>query len=257
MMRGLSTCVIQQVNCYAMVKKHLQKKEKKMQLGPLDIVYEPVLDESLIKCFFTNNLHLAFRSYIGKKVKGEYKLQDPTTRQCHYCKNCFVGSRNEFAKHVKRCSSIEGIIYSFDNNKIISFQDNFGHLGDVPFTVYFDFETTIGDNIFQDPKMFVISYCQIYVFHPALNLDKIVIFRSFQQSAEEIYKLNHFWQEHILCLNRVTFNQLKDAATSVLAREKSTSLSELFSVEVKFTTNNLNKWFKHTIKSKFLELNVI
>ena len=124
-------------------------------------------------------------------------------------------------------------------------------MGDVPFTVYFDFETTIEDNVFQDPKMFVISYCQIYVFHPALNLDKIVIFRSFQQSPEEIYDLNHFWQGHIPYLDRIIFNQLKDASASVLAREKSTSVPGLFSVELKFAVNTLNKWFKHTIKSKF------
>ena len=67
MIQGLSTCVIQQINGYEIVKKNTFKKGKK-QFEPLDIVYEPVLDESPIKCFFTNDLHLAFRSYIGKKV---------------------------------------------------------------------------------------------------------------------------------------------------------------------------------------------
>ena len=50
---------------------------------------------------------------------------------------------------------------------------------------------------------------------------------------------------------------MKDAATSVLAREKSISLSELFSVKLKFTINMLNKWFKSVFKSIFLELNEI
>ena len=89
--------------------------------------------------------------------------------------------------------------------------------------------------------MLLISYYQIYDFHPALNLDKIVISRSFQQSAEEIYDLNHFRQEQFPYFDRVTFNQLKDAATSVLAREKPASLSQLFSVEVKLTVDILNK----------------
>ena len=62
-------------------------------------------------------------------------------------------------------------------------------MGDLPFVVYSDYETATGDD---DKKMFLISHCQIYSFHPKLNLDKIVIFRSFQQSAEEIYDLNHF-----------------------------------------------------------------
>ena len=84
------------------------------------------------------------------------------------------------AKHNKVCAAKKGIIYTFDNGKIIYFQDNFKFLGQVPFTVYFDFETTTGNAIFLDPKMFVVSYCQIYSFHPSLKLDKIVIFRSFQ-----------------------------------------------------------------------------
>ena len=73
-----------------------------------------------------------------------------------------------------------------------------------------------------------MSYCQIYTFHPSLNLDKIFIFRSFQQSLEEIYDLSHFTQEHIAYFDKVTFNQLKDATTAILAREKSSSLSDFF-----------------------------
>ena len=190
-------------------------------------------------------------------MENKYRLYHPATRQCCYCDNYFASSKNEFSKHIKKCTSVEGITYNFENNKIISFQDNFKYLGDIPFTVYFDFETTTGDNIFQDPKMFVISYCQIIAFHPALNLEKMIIFRSFQQSAEEIYDLSHFRQEHIPFFDKVTFYQFKDAATAVLAREKSTSLSELFSVELKFTVDTLTNWFQQTIKLKFLELDNI
>ena len=132
-------------------------------------------------------------------------------------------------KHNKVCAAKEGIIYTFDNRKLISFQDNFKFLGYVPFTVYFDFETTTDDVVFLDPKMFLVSYYQIYSFHPSLNLDKIVIFRSFQQSPEEIYNLSYFRNEHIPYFDKITFRQLKDAATAVLAHEKSTLLSELFS----------------------------
>ena len=47
--------------------KNTYKKREKKEFEPHDIVHEPVLDESPIKCFFTNDLHLAFRSYIDKK----------------------------------------------------------------------------------------------------------------------------------------------------------------------------------------------
>ena len=105
--------------------------------------------------------------------------------------------------------------------------------------------------------MFIVSYCQIYLFHLSLNLGKIVIFQSFQQTAEEIYDLSHFRQEHIPFFNKTTFYQLKDAAFAVLAREKSTSLAELFSVELKFTIDTLNDWFSRIIKPKFFELDDI
>ena len=102
--------------------------------------------------------------------------------------------------------------------------------------------------------MFVVSYCQIYSFHPSLNLDKIVISRSFQQRAKEIYNLSHFKQDHISLLNKTTFYQLKDTASALLARKKSTSLAELFYVELKFTIDTLNDWFSRIIKPKFFEL---
>ena len=77
-------------------------------------------------------------------------------------------------KHMTVCAGKEGIIYAFENGQIVNFQDNFKFLSDAPFTVYFDFETTTGNSAFSDPKMYVIIYCQIYSFHPSLNLDKII-----------------------------------------------------------------------------------
>ena len=84
-----------------------------------------------------------------------------------------------------------------------------------------------------------------------------IIFKSFLQKEDEIYSLDHFRNECILFFDRVTFQQLKDAATVNLARQKSPFLSELFSSELKFTIDTLNKWFKNVFKSKFLELNEI
>ena len=98
-----------------------------------------------------------FRFLIKKKVEGKHKV----------------------------CAAKEGITYSFDNENITSFQDSYRYQGNLPFTVYFDFETTTGDLIFFNRIMYVVSYCQIYIFHPGLNLDKMVIFRSFQENAGE------------------------------------------------------------------------
>ena len=135
-----------------------------------------------------------------------------------------------------------------------SFQDNFQHMGDLTFIVYFDFETTTGDSVTDDKKMFVVSYCQIYAFHPSLNLEKVVTFRSFQQNFEEVNSLDHFAQDHFCFFDPVTIKQMRDAALSGLAKEKTTPLSETFLVELKFTIDTLIKWFHATFKSRFLEL---
>ena len=105
--------------------------------------------------------------------------------------------------------------------------------------------------------MFAISYCQMSSFYPALNLDKIVIFRSSQQKEEEIYRLEIFSQGHVPYFDHVTFRQWKYAAATVLNREKSTSLAELFAIELKFTTDTLIKWFNDIFKPEFREVSEI
>ena len=174
--RDLSSSVTEKFNGY-----EIRRNKEKEDFCPIDTVYEPVFNRGdLVICYFTDEIHLAFRSYFSKNVKVVEKIVHNTVRQCHYCEKNFVKTKEVIQKRPTICAAKEGIVYTFKNGKIISFQDNFRYLGDVPFTVYFDFETTKFDAVFSDPKMFAVSYCQIYSFHPSLNLDKIVIFRSFQ-----------------------------------------------------------------------------
>ena len=93
----------------------------------------------------------------------------------------------------------------------------------------------------------------IVAFNPSLNFDKMVIFRSFQQSATELYDLSHFGLEHVPFFDQVTIRQLKDAATAVAFREKCTSLAEMLCIELKFTIDSLKLWFKKIIKPRFAE----
>ena len=68
----LSSCVIQKFNRYEILKHQLKDQEKQFH-EPVDIIYEPVNDDSSIACFFTGNLHLPYRYYCSKKVKDSYK----------------------------------------------------------------------------------------------------------------------------------------------------------------------------------------
>ena len=83
-----------------------------------------------------------------------------------------------YKKHIEKCSGQKGIPYSFDNGKIISFQDNFKFLGDFPLKVYVDFEIQL-EMIFWESKIYVISYCQTFSFHPSLAFKKYHGFSKF------------------------------------------------------------------------------
>ena len=121
--RDLPSCVIQKFNEYEVLKPQLKCQEKQFH-KPIDIIFEPVIDNSARACFFTDSLYLAYRSYYLRNVKGEQQVIHPSSRQCYYCNHHFV-SKLVFENHIKRCSNIAGIVYKFKNKKIISFRAQF------------------------------------------------------------------------------------------------------------------------------------
>ena len=48
--------------------------------------------------------------------------------------------------------------------------------GDLPFSIYYDFEITTGGVVFFDKKMCVVSYCIMVAFHPDLKIPILIIF---------------------------------------------------------------------------------
>ena len=94
----------------------------------------------------------------------------------------------------------------------------------------------------------------IFSFNKVLNFDKIVILRSFQQSMNELYDINHFKPEHVPFFDQVILRQLKDAASAVALGEKCMSLAEMFSVELKLTVDTLKAWFNKILKLKFFDV---
>ena len=114
---------------------------------------------------------------------------------------------------------------------MISYEDNFHAKGDVPFVIYFDFETTAPTDNCLDPeqkKMFVISYVMIVAFNPELNLDRIIIQRSF---AHPIEQLTSFTREQITCIDQSLIKMLKDMAFEVSKRRCKNSIGQMFSIE--------------------------
>ena len=148
MTRNLSDFVLEKFNGHEIIRNNLSRKEK-IYFRAIDIVYEPSFDkDKFFMCYFSPNIQLAFKSYISKFDKGKEKVINRTVRQCHSCQNYFAKNHVKMQNHLSICAAKEGMTYSFDNSQIIDYQDNYKYMGDLPFTVYFDFETTTGDPFF-------------------------------------------------------------------------------------------------------------
>ena len=129
---------------------------------------------------------------------------------------------------------------------MISYEDNFHAKGDVPFVIYFDFETTAPTDNCLDPeqkKMFVISYVMIVAFNPELNLDRIIIQRGFAHSVKQLTSLDYFTWEQITCIDQSLIKMLKDMAFEVSKRRCKNSIGQMFSNESALVKRTLLKWF--------------
>ena len=77
------------------------------------------------------------------------------------------------------------MVYNFNNQNLVTFEENLKHKGDLPMVVYLCYETTALTNNCLDPEqkeMFVVSCIMIVAFHPGLKLNQIIIERSFGHS---------------------------------------------------------------------------
>ena len=95
-------------------------------------------------------------------------------------------------KHLSCCSGKAGFTFSFNNGKVIDYKDHFSSLGVVRFSVYYDFETTTGSAVFFDAKMYVVSYFIIVAFYPDLKIQRLVVYRGYDQDQQELQSLTHF-----------------------------------------------------------------
>ena len=124
-------------------------------------------------------------------------------------------TEKKMQEHINCCAGHAGFNFIFDNGKIVNYQDNFKKIGDLPFAIYYDFEmTTTCRVVFFDAKMYLVSYCIIIAFHPDLNLPRLYIYRSYDQSRADLTSLHHFEN-----------------------KKDNRALAEMFNIELKFTVD--------------------
>ena len=228
------------------------EKDCQLDFESVDIVYEPVkrLDE-IIECYFTNEINCAF--IIRYKDSANDKLYSTSGFVCYYCNNYCI-SNKIFEKHLRVCAKKTGVVYSFNNRHLTTFEDNFKLMGDQPFSVNFDLETTCGKDMFvfdlhEDhlTDMYVVSYCFIVCFHKSYSLGKITVLRSFNDSLVDLADLSCAPSEMLELRDNITISQLYSCIQNVAAKKTHHVLIKKFCCELKLVVDICKKW----IKSKF------
>ena len=83
----------------------------------------------------------------------------------------------------------------------------------------------------------------IVAFHPELNLERIMIYRSFVHSLDQLTTLSYLTREQITYIELHLINMLRDAAFKVTKRKCKNILGQMFSVECALVKKTLLKWF--------------
>ena len=193
-------------------------KSRKKNLQPLDIVYEPTKNVGEpIQCYFAPKIYLAFSTY---HTRGNRTNRTYTAKQCPYCQNVFLKNEERIATHVKCCAGQAGYSLVFDQS-VVNYEENFNKIADVPFSVYYDFETTTGSAIYTDAKIYVVSYCMIVAFHAELKMLLLVIYWASDQSLPELRSLDYLNQVknnflYIAITTKKNKQQFEDCALSTI-----------------------------------------
>ena len=133
---------------------------------------------------------------------------------------------------------------------VVTFEENLKYIGDLPFSVYADFETNAptADHLSPDNKeMFAVSYSLLFAWHPKLNLPRHMIVRGYNHSLEELSDMTYLTAEQLALRNQTTTHQLQDCLVNVHAKRRKNALAEMFNIELKFACDILMPWFREKI----------
>ena len=140
------------------------------------------------------------------------KIRHRTTFQCYFCSN-YYGRKHKFNRHIKNCTWRPGYVYNSNTQNLLTFQENLKFKQDIPLTAYIDFETTTPTDGCLNPenkKTTAVSYVIIFAFHPLLQIDHVIIERSFGHSNLKLCSLNYLTSEQLKFKDINLLKQLRD-----------------------------------------------
>ena len=174
----------------------------------------------------------------------------------YYCSNFFAWKR-DFDKHIKICSGKPGVVYDFNIQNVVTFEDNIKYQDDINLCAYADFETSAPADDCLNPEnkiMFAVSYAIVFAWHPKLNLERQMVVRRYNHSLSELGDMSYLTNEQLAMRNQKTAEQLRDAVIKVHFKKNKNAIAEMLNIELKFTCDILMKWFNYKTKSSRLSV---
>ena len=102
--------------------------------------------------------------------------------------------------------------------------------------------------------MFVVSYVIVIAFHPAFDLDRILIQKSYCHTQKELTSVNYLTREQFNYKPPELVKQLYDQAIHVSKRICKNALAQMFCIEIAFVKKTLLSWFNKKIASQFKQI---
>ena len=131
---------MEKYNGFTIASIEYQKKNKGKHLNQLILfISQQKKNEIEPACYFSEDISKAYSSLHLEGKKGLARAHKVYQR--YYCIKFFLTQFKQ-KRHTENCSGKPGVVYSFNNQCLISYVDNSGNKGDLPFVIYFDFETT-------------------------------------------------------------------------------------------------------------------
>ena len=113
--RQLSSCLIEKYSGFRVITIEFERKQRKL-FRPIDIIYRP-----------TKSIDIEPLCYFSDEISKSY--------QCYYCNKFFIQQMRQ-KRNMANWLGRPGVVYNFNNQNLISYQDNFHAKGDVSFVIY-------------------------------------------------------------------------------------------------------------------------
>ena len=104
--------------------------------------------------------------------------------------------------------------------------------------------------------MYPVSYCFIIAFNLSLQLNKIVVLRSFNDNEDQLADVSYLPDDLLRLRERATTQQPSSCIKDVVARKNYFSLIEIICCELKLAVDICRKWTYEKFIRKNLSLDL-